>query len=231
MSNEKPISEIIKTRLVEAGSPFMANDNIAEHIKEGELLALQLEIQQKMQALLESMVIDTENDHNTKDTAKRVAKMYVQEVFKGRYTDRPAVTDFPNAKQLDEMYSLGPITLRSACSHHIVPIIGQVWVGVIPGERVIGISKFNRLVDWIGSRPHIQEEMAVMLADEIESLINPKGLVIVIKATHMCMTWRGVREQQSSSMINSVVRGVFENDASAKSEFFELIKAQGFTRT
>lgn len=225
---DAPISLIIRRRLQEQGVPFMANDNIASaiHSKE-EMAKLLQEVESKVQSLLESLVIDTENDHNTQGTAHRVAKMYLQEVFKGRYLERPPITDFPNVKKLDEIYTIGPISLRSACSHHFVPIIGNVWVGVLPSDRVIGISKFNRLVDWVASRPHIQEEFAMVLADTIEELIQPKGLVIVIKAQHLCMTWRGVRETQTH-MVNSVVRGVFSTDKGAKAEFFELIRSQGF---
>jgi GTP cyclohydrolase IA len=222
-----PISRIIRDRLEAAGDPYHANDNIAEHITDQERKELKLEIEGKLQSLFDSLVIDTENDHNTKETAHRVAKMYVDEVFKGRYHPMPKVTDFPNVKELDEVYTLGPITVRSACSHHFVPIVGHAWVGILPSDRVIGISKFNRIVDWVLSRPHIQEEAAVMVADIIEDLIQPKGLAFVIKAQHMCMSWRGVKEPDTK-MVNSIVRGAFRADTSLKKEFFDLIRAQGF---
>lgn len=224
----KEISQLIKARIEAANATFSANDNISEFIEDGELDLLQAEVQSKLQAVLESLVIDTANDHNTNETAKRVAKMYLKEVFKGRYEERPRVTDFPNAKALDELYVLGPIRVRSACSHHLVEIEGECWIGILPSERVIGISKFARLVDWICSRPHIQEEMVVMLADEIERLINPIGLGIVVKAKHHCMTWRGVKENDVS-MVNSIVRGALRNDPSLKTEFFDIIKGQGFS--
>lgn len=222
------ISDVIKQRIQEAGGSFVANDNIADFIhNDEELHLLQKEVEEKMQGVLQSLVIDTNNDHNTQETAKRVAKMYLQEVFKGRYHPRPKITDFPNAKALDEMYVLGPITIRSACSHHLVEIEGQCWIGVMPSDRVIGISKFARLVEWICARPHIQEEMAVMLADEMEKLIKPLGLAIVIKAKHHCMTWRGVKEKEVS-MVNSVVRGVVRDQPHLKKEFFDIIRGQGF---
>lgn len=227
-SDFKSMSQIIRDRLKADNAPFLANDNISKYIRSpDEFQMLQSEVTAKIQGLLESLVIDTENDHNTHETAHRVAKMYLHEVFKGRYHAMPKITDFPNAKKLDEIYTIGPVSLRSACSHHLVPIIGNVWVGVIPDERVIGISKFNRLIDWVGSRPHIQEEFAMILADTIESLIKPKGLAIVIKAQHLCMTWRGVRET-NTHMVNSVMRGIFADDASAKSEFMSIISSQGF---
>lgn len=221
------VSETIINRLNKLNVPFFANDNISDYISEDEMLLLQEEVEENMSVLLRSLIIDVDNDHNTRGTAKRVAKMYLQEVFKGRYLARPQITDFPNAKHLDEIYTLGPITIRSACSHHLVEIEGQCWVGIVPSERVIGISKFSRLVDWICSRPHIQEEMVIMLADEIESLISPIGLGIVIKAKHHCMTWRGVKET-SNTMVNSVVRGSFRENVSMKKEFFDLIQGQGF---
>ena len=176
--------------------------------------------------LLDALVIDVENDHNTIDTAKRVAKMYVQEVFKGRYLPQPKITDFPNVKDLDQIYTIGPITVRSACSHHLVPIIGHAWIGVIPSDRVIGISKFNRLTDWVMSRPQIQEESTVQLADEIETLIKPKALAVVVKAKHLCMSWRGVKD--NSSMSTSVMRGLFKDDNGARNEFLNIIKGQEY---
>jgi GTP cyclohydrolase I len=227
LPTRKAISQIIRDRVIAAGDPFFANDTIAHHISDIEREDLKKEIEGKMQSVFDSLIIDTANDHNTKETAKRVAKMYVDEVFKGRYHPMPKVTDFPNAKELDEIYTLGPITVRSACSHHFVPIVGQAWIGIVPSDRVIGISKFNRVVDWVMSRPHIQEEAAIMVADTIEDLIKPKGLAFVIKAQHMCMTWRGVKEPETK-MVNSIVRGVFRQDPSMKKEFFDLIRAHGF---
>jgi GTP cyclohydrolase I len=151
--------------------------------------------------------------------------MYLREVFKGRYNHQPKVASFPNVKQLDEIYTVGPISVRSACSHHLVPIMGNCWIGIKPGERVIGLSKFTRVADWVFSRPHIQEEAVMILADEIERLCAPQGLGIIIKAQHYCMKWRGVKEPQTS-MVNSVVRGDFRHDSSLKQEFFELVRHQ-----
>lgn len=222
-----PISEIIRERIKNDNGSFNANENISKYIKEGELDLLQEELAKNLQAMLNTLIIDTVNDHNTQETANRVAKMYLKEVFSGRYFERPTITDFPNAKELDEIYTLGPIDLRSACSHHFVEIDGSVWIGIMPSDRVIGISKFARLLNWISNRPHIQEEMSIMLADELELLIKPKGLAIVIKAKHHCMTWRGVKEKDVS-MVSSVVRGVFRDNIALKKEFFDIIRGQGF---
>jgi GTP cyclohydrolase I len=219
------VSERIRQRLQLADAPYFANDNIAPFLHEGELNELENEVVGKVRDLLRSLVIDIDQDHNTEETAERVARMYLHEVFKGRYHEQPKIASFPNVKNLDEIYTVGPITVRSACSHHLVPILGNCWIGIKPGERVIGLSKFSRVADWVFSRPHIQEEAVIILADEIERLCQPKGLAILVKAQHYCMKWRGVKELQTS-MINSVVRGDFRHDASLKQEFFELVKQQ-----
>ena len=226
--NENKISERIRSRLVAEDVSFLANDNIAEHIQPGELKELEVEVADRVRELLQSLVIDIDNDHNTQETAERVARMYLNEVFKGRFYKQPDVTSFPNTKDLDEIYTVGPITVRSACSHHLVPILGNCWIGIKPGSRVIGLSKFARVADWVFSRPHIQEEAVMILADEIERLCEPKGLGIIVKAQHYCMKWRGVKEP-NTSMVNSVVRGVFRHDPSLKQEFFELVRQQEST--
>lgn len=216
------MSQTIRKRLQAVGIPFFANDNIGPYINEYERKALQLEVEEKVQDMLRSLVIDVDNDHNSRETAKRVAKMYIQEIYSGRYEEAPRITSFPNAKSLDEMYTTGPISVRSACSHHMQSIIGKCWIGIIPGEDVIGLSKFNRVVDWFASRGQIQEEMTVQIADHIEKLVKPSGLAVVIKATHGCMICRGVKETADAAMTTSVMRGkLFENHA-ARAEFFSL---------
>ncbi len=219
------VSDRIRARLKERKTSFFANDNLADCIEPGELQELEKEVSIRIKDLLESLIIDVENDHNTRETSTRVARMYINEIFKGRYHKQPKVTSFPNVKNLDEIYTVGPITVRSACSHHFVPIMGHCWIGIKPGARVIGLSKFSRVADWVFSRPHIQEEAVMILADEIEKLCEPQGLGIIIKADHYCMKLRGVKESQCS-MVNSVVRGDFRHDLSLKQEFFELVRQQ-----
>ncbi len=221
----KPVSERIRRRLEAAGERYYANDNIVDYIQESELDELQGEVADKLKEVLRSLVIDIENDHNTQETAQRVAKMFVREVFSGRYKEQPPVTDFPNVSQLDELMIVGPITVRSACSHHLVPIIGKVWVGVLPNEdsALIGLSKYSRLVEWVMSRPQIQEEAIAQLADILEEKMHPKGLAIVMEADHLCMQWRGVKDMDSK-MVNSVMRGAFLEDASLRREFLSLKK-------
>ncbi len=223
-----PVSVKIRERLVAARKRFHANDNIAEYLNPGELEKLLDEVESKMQAVLDSLVIDTVNDHNTGNTARRVAKMYVNEVFRGRYVAAPSITEFPNVGHLNELMIVGPIAVRSACSHHFCPVIGKIWIGVMPNEHtnVIGLSKYARLAEWIMGRPQIQEEAVVQLADLIQEKTQPDGLAIVMEASHYCMAWRGVKDMDSK-MINSVMRGVFLKDPNLRREFLSLIPRKG----
>jgi len=219
-----PASERIRYRLVTADRRYHANDNIAEFVREGELAELKAEVQAKMEEVLKALVIDTTSDHNTQETAARVAKMYIDEVFRGRYETMPAVTEFPNAERLNELMIVGPITVRSACSHHMCPIFGKVWIGILPNEHsnLIGLSKYARIADWIMSRPQIQEEAVTMLANELQERVRPDGLAIVMEADHFCMHWRGVKDTDSA-MVNSVMRGSFLKDANLRREFLSLL--------
>ena len=223
-----PVSVKIRERLAAARRRFHANDNIAEFIEPGELEKLLDEVEEKMKGVLSSLVIDTENDHNTDNTARRVAKMYVNEVFRGRYVTGPSITEFPNVGHLNELMIVGPITVRSACSHHFCPVIGKIWIGVMPNEHtnVIGLSKYARLAEWIMGRPQIQEEAVVQLADLIQEKTQPDGLAIVMEASNYCMAWRGVKDMDSK-MINSVMSGVFLKDPNLRREFLSLIPRKG----
>jgi GTP cyclohydrolase I len=223
-----PVSVKIRERLLAARKKFHANDNIADFITPGELEKLLDEVEVKMKGVLDSLIIDTENDHNTDNTARRVAKMYVNEVFRGRYVAEPTITEFPNVGHLNELMIVGPITVRSACSHHFCPVIGKIWIGVMPNEHtnVIGLSKYARLAEWIMGRPQIQEEAVVQLADLIQEKTQPDGLAIVMEASHYCMAWRGVKDMDSK-MINSVMRGVFLKDSNLRREFLSLIPRRG----
>lgn len=223
-----PASARIRARLQQARQRFHANDNIAEFVAPGEMDELQREVEGKVRELLASLVIDTDNDHNTRETARRVAKMYLQEVFRGRYVAQPPVTEFPNAERLNELMIVGPITVRSACSHHFCPIMGRLWIGVLPSEssNLLGLSKYSRLADWVMSRPQIQEEAVAQLADLLMKRVSPDGLAVVMEADHFCMHWRGVRDADSK-MVNSVMRGAFLTDAALRREFLSLLKLDG----
>lgn len=218
------VAESIRARLIAANRRFYANDSIAEFILPGELEKLQAEVQENLQRVLDALVIDTASDHNTQDTAKRVAKMFLTEVFRGRYAPMPSVTEFPNIAHLNELMIVGPVTVRSACSHHLCPIIGQIWVGIMPNEHsaLIGLSKYARLVEWVMARPQIQEEAVIQLADLLQDKMRPDGLAIVLKADHYCMQWRGVKDM-NSKMVNSVMRGSFLKNPDLRREFLSLL--------
>jgi GTP cyclohydrolase I len=218
------VSERIRERIVAAKQRFYANDNISAFIEPGELEALTKEVAGKVLAMLHSLVIDVDGDHNTRETARRVAKMYVMEVFRGRYVPPPKVTEFPNASHLNELMIMGPVTVRSACSHHLCPIMGKLWIGVMPNEDsdLIGLSKYSRIADWVLSRPQIQEEAIIQLADLLVAMVKPDGLAVVMEADHFCMHWRGVKDN-ASKMVNSVMRGVFLENGALRREFLSLI--------
>jgi GTP cyclohydrolase I len=220
----QPVSARIRERIRRAKRRFHANDNISDFLEPGELEALLEEVASKMKGVLDSLVIDAESDHNTQDTARRVAKMYLNEVFRGRYLPAPPVTEFPNAENLNELMIVGPITVRSACSHHFCPIMGRIWIGLMPNEHsnLIGLSKYSRLAEWIMSRPQIQEEAITQLAELLMSKVTPDGLAVVMEADHFCMHWRGVKDSETK-MVNSVMRGSFLKDAALRREFLSLI--------
>jgi GTP cyclohydrolase I len=218
------VASKIRARLQHARQRFHANDNISAFLEPGDLEALLAEVESKMRGVLESLVIDTDSDHNTHDTARRVAKMYLTEVFRGRYEKAPLITEFPNAERLNELMIVGPITVRSACSHHLCPIMGRLWIGLMPNEHsnLIGLSKYSRLAHWIMSRPQIQEEAITQLADLLMGKVSPDGLAVVMEADHFCMHWRGVKDSETK-MTNSVMRGSFLKDPTLRREFLSLI--------
>lgn len=216
------ISDTIRNRIVSAGAPYFCNDNISEFLSEGDREKLVDEVAEQMTGVLKSLVIDIDNDHNTQDTARRVAKMFVNETYGGRYDKAPKVTSFPNASEYDGVYVVGPITVRSTCAHHFQPIYGHAWVGVYPDQKVIGLSKFNRIIDWIASRPQIQEEMTSVIADELAKFAETDSIAVVVKAEHFCMKMRGVKEACSDTA-TAIMRGEFVTNPSLKEEFYRLM--------
>lgn len=225
--HKSPISQVIRERILsdsrtgEGESRYFANQNISEYIEEGELSLLVKEVEQKVSSLLESLIIDP-LDHNSADTPARVARMLIRETLSGRYTKQPKVTDFPNVSNYDQIYHVGPVRVTSLCSHHHQPISGYAHLGIYPSKRVIGLSKFERLTDWIMRRPQIQEEATIMLADLLEKVIHPKGLALVVKASHGCCSNRGIMNK-NMLMTTSVMRGAFLESMEMRSEFFNLV--------
>jgi GTP cyclohydrolase IA len=221
---KQPVSAKIRDRIQAANRRFNANDNISDFIEDGEMDLLLEEVAGNMSAVFQSLVIDTDNDHNTQDSARRVAKMYLTEVFRGRYVPAPKVTEFPNASSLNELMIVGPLTIRSACSHHLCPIMGKLWVGLMPNQHsnLIGLSKYARLADWVMSRPQIQEEAITQMADLLMDMVKPDGLAIVMEADHFCMHWRGVKDSDAK-MLNSAMRGSFLKNPNLRREFLALM--------
>ena len=215
-----PPSQRIRTRLELAKQRYHSNDNIADYIKDGELEELQEEVALKLEEVLQSLVIDTVHDHNTQDTANRVAKMFVKETFSGRYRPVPKVTAFPNMGY-QSLYTTGPISIRSTCAHHFQNIVGRCWVGIVPEKEVIGLSKFNRIVHHIAERPQIQEEMTTQIADALKKYAKTENIAVVVKAEHHCMTMRGVREHESD-MTTAIMLGAFKDDPALRQEFYDL---------
>ena len=215
-------SDRIRARLEAAGQRYRANDNIAAFIEPGDFEALTDEVAERVTEVLRGLVIDTENDHNTRETGARVARMYLSELFAGRYMPAPDLTAFPNVTSYDELYLVGPITIRSMCAHHLQNIRGNCWIGIFPGKNVLGLSKFYRLTEWIAARPQIQEEMTIQIADLLEAETAAEGIAVVVKAEHMCVTHRGVREH-ASDMTTSVLRGVLRDQPDTRAEFFRLL--------
>jgi GTP cyclohydrolase I len=215
-------SDELRKRMSTIKHKHFANDTIYTYLDPGDVKLIECEVAEAFEDVLKALVINTIDDHNTKDTAHRVAKMFVHEIFRGRYYPPPEVTSFPNAKEYDQIYVSGPMSINSTCAHHFQPITGQAYVGVFPGKRVVGLSKFNRIVDWIASRPQIQEEMTEQIADMVEKETEAQGVAVVIKAEHFCMTARGVKEHESE-MMTSVVRGMFRDEPATKDEFFSLL--------
>lgn len=220
MTDKNKTSDLIRQRLQEAGERFHCNDNISKYIKDGELEKLQQEVAEKFKEVLDSLVIDTNNDHNTKDTANRVAKMYVNEIFSGRFQPAPRVTSFPNMGY-KSLYTSGPISIKSTCAHHFQNIVGKAWVGIVPNGEVIGLSKFNRIVHHIAERPQIQEEMTTQVAEALQEYAHTKHIAVVLKAEHHCMTHRGIREHESD-MTTAIMLGAFKEDPALREEFYRI---------
>jgi len=218
--DNKLISDIIRQRIVLDNKRFHCNDNIADYIQEGELTLLVDEVAGKFEGVLDSLIIDIDHDHNTHDTARRVAKMMVYETFSGRYRPVPKVTAFPNMGY-KSLYTTGPISIRSTCAHHFQNIVGKCWVGIVPDQEVIGLSKFNRLVHHISERPQIQEEMTTQIAQALQEYAKTPHIAVVVKAEHHCMTMRGVKEHESD-MTTAIMMGAFETDPALKKEFYDI---------
>ncbi|MGB9702755.1 MAG: GTP cyclohydrolase I [Candidatus Kapaibacteriota bacterium] len=183
-----------------------------------------IELEKKMAEVLDILRI-SRKDPNSTHTPLRVAKMLVNELLVGRYSAPPKMTVFPNRNHVNNLIISQGIEIMSLCSHHWQTISGRCVIGYIPGDFVVGISKFSRIVQWFARRPQIQEELGEQIADYIQKTLKPKALGVVIKAKHYCMISRGVEEsEEETQMITSVMRGYMLNDQSLRNEFLNLIK-------
>ena len=220
------VSQVVRERLRKNNVRFFANDNISEHISEFELKEIQNELAYKFQDVLETLIIDTDNDPNSEGTAKRLAKMYINELMQGRYFKAPAATAFPNtAEDKYEGMLVVRSELKSVCSHHHQPVTGVAYIGIIPNGKVIGLSKYTRIAQWCARRGTLQEELCNDIAKEIMTATNAKDVGVYIQATHGCCENRGIMAHSSLTQ-TTVLKGAFKNDPGTKKEFFDNIKLQ-----
>ena len=216
----------ITKRLQEANKRYWAGDNISDFINEGEKEQLIEEATEAFEKVLDTLIIDRFTDPNSQGTARRLAKMYYNELMAGRYDKIPNATAFPNDGE--DAYT-GMLVVRSelksVCSHHHQPVTGVAYIGVIPNGKVIGLSKYTRIAQWCARRGTLQEELANDIAREIEKATDAKHLGVYIQATHGCCENRGIMAHSSLTQ-TTVLKGSFKDDAGTKKEFMDNIKLQ-----
>ena len=220
------VTNKILGRIKEAGAKYWASDNVSQYMDEGDDQALIEELVPKFESILDSLIIDRFNDPNSQGTARRLAKMYINELMWGRYNNMPNATAFPN--DIEEGYK-GMLVVRSEilsmCSHHHQPVKGTAYIGIIAGETLIGLSKYTRIAQWCARRGTLQEELANDIAREIKKATGSVNLGVYIQATHGCVENRGVKAHSSLTQ-TTVLEGCFYDDPGTKKEFFDNIKLQ-----
>ena len=201
----------------------LCNEALEQPLTAGERDVMIAAAARKVEELFDILRIDHRNDHNTRETPQRVAKMYVEEILEGRYTAPPKITEFDNAQAYDQLIVTGPIELRSMCAHHMMPIYGAAYIGILPSAdgKIIGLSKYDRIVEYFAARLQIQEELVKQIGQYIMDMTSPRGLAVRISAVHMCKTQRGVRASHRSRMVNTYYWGEMASDAALKSEFVQ----------
>jgi len=221
-----PVSEEIRSHLKRANKRYWAGDNISEYVSDNDKALLVDELTEKFEGVLDSLVIDRENDPNSKGTARRLAKMYIYEIMSGRYEPVPDATAFPNnGPEAYKGMLVVRSELRSMCSHHHQPVSGVAYIGIIPNGKVIGLSKYTRIAQWCARRGTLQEELCNDIAREIMKATNAKDVAVYIQATHGCCENRGIMAHSSLTQ-TTVLKGRFIEDQSTKNEFFENVKLQ-----
>ena len=220
------ISEEIKARLEKQGIRHWAGDNISKVLKEGDKQALIEELVPKFESVLDTLLIDRNNDPNSMDTGRRLAKMYINELMAGRYDPMPNATAFPN--HIENGYK-GMLVVRSElkslCSHHHQPVNGVAYIGIIAADNLIGLSKYTRIAQWCARRGTLQEELNNVIADEIQKATKSQNVGVYIQATHGCCENRGIAAHSSLTQ-TTVLRGAFYDDSGTKKEFMDNIKLQ-----
>jgi GTP cyclohydrolase IA len=203
--------------------PKRANEAVDDALSSSERAAMIASATTKIAELLDVLQIDHKNDHNTRDTPKRVAKMFVEETMQGRFSDPPDITEFENSQSFSELLVTGPIEVRSTCAHHLMPIYGQAFIGVLPSAdgKIIGLSKYDRIVNYFCSRLQIQEELVRQIGQFIMEKTTPRGVAVRISAVHMCKTHRGVRASHRSRMVTTAYFGALAEDEALKREFLQ----------
>ena len=201
----------------------LSNDALGRPLTPSERDVMIAAAARKVEELFDILRIDHRNDHNTRETPQRVAKMYVEEILEGRYTAPPKITEFDNAQAYDQLIVTGPIELRSMCAHHMMPIYGAAYIGILPSAdgKIIGLSKYDRIVEYFAARLQIQEELVKQIGQYIMDMTSPRGLAVRISAVHMCKTQRGVRASHRSRMVNTYYWGEMAENAALKSEFLQ----------
>lgn len=219
-------SNKIKDKLKQAGKRFWAGDNISEYLEEGDKQKLIDELTPKFEAVLDGLVIDIENDPNSNDTGRRLAKMYINELMAGRYDPMPKATAFPNDG--DDRYE-GMLVVRSEltsmCSHHHQIVRGVAYIGILAADKLIGLSKYTRIAQWCAERGTLQEELANDIAREIMKATGTKDLGVYVQATHGCVENRGVKAHSSLTQ-TTVLKGSFKEEGKVQKEFMDNIKLQ-----
>ncbi len=226
MSEGKNLSQVIRERMKMANKRYWAGDNVSEFVSDEDKATLIKEATVAFEGVLDSLLIDRENDPNSHGTAKRLAKMYFNEIMAGRYDPAPDATAFPNdSEDRYEGMLVVRSELRSMCSHHHQPVSGVAYIGIIAAQKFIGLSKYTRIAQWCARRGTLQEELANDIAREIEKATGAKDLGVYIQAVHGCCENRGIMAHSSLTQ-TTVLKGAFKEDGNTKKEFFDNIKLQ-----
>ena len=201
----------------------LGNQSVPNHLDDHAREAMREAAARKVEELFDILLVDHRNDHNTRETPARFAKMLVEETMRGRFAPPPRITDFDNVDQCQQLIVTGPIEVRSTCAHHLMPIFGHAVIGIVPSPegRIIGLSKYDRIVDHFCARLQIQEELVKQIERFIVDETQPAGLAVRVSAVHMCKSHRGVRATRASRMVNTTYHGVLKDDAVLRGEFLQ----------